>query len=58
MSKSVVCLYIECSEETMTARMQKRRGESATVREDDNDETLKKVRRPPLPAHHGPVALC
>ena len=42
----------------MTARMQKRRGESATVREDDNDETLKKVRRPPLPAHHGPVAHC
>ena len=43
-SKSVLCLYIECSEETMTARMQKRRGESETVREDDNDETLKKVR--------------
>ena len=43
-SKSVVCLYIECTTETMTARMQKRRAEAETAREDDNDETLQKVR--------------
>lgn len=39
-----LCLHLECSDETTLVRMNKRKAESATVREDDNEETFKKAR--------------
>lgn len=36
-----IILYFECSNETLVARILKRASESATVRADDNEETLK-----------------
>ncbi|XP_038110186.1 adenylate kinase isoenzyme 1 isoform X1 [Culex quinquefasciatus] len=36
-----IVLYFECSNETLVARIMKRASESATVRADDNEETLK-----------------
>lgn len=36
-----IILYFECSNETLVARIMKRASESATVRADDNEETLK-----------------
>uniref|UniRef100_A0A182Q7I1 Adenylate kinase isoenzyme 1 n=1 Tax=Anopheles farauti TaxID=69004 RepID=A0A182Q7I1_9DIPT len=36
-----IVLYFECSNETLVARIMKRASESATVRADDNEDTLK-----------------